>query len=110
MNLDSNNKDKYLSIVSYFPIICLIPFIAKNKSDFVKFHSKQGIILFAFELIVFTANSLTSLIASEPLFITVNFFLTILIILSLTFIVKGIINVLNNTMTKLPLIGYIIRD
>jgi len=45
-----NNKNG-LAALSYFWILCLIPLLG-SKDEFVKFHAKQGFVLFLIELVL----------------------------------------------------------
>ena len=44
---------KFLGLISYLGILCVIPVILKSKNDFIRFHARQGFVLFIAE-IVFT--------------------------------------------------------
>jgi len=39
-------ENKLVAAVGYISILCLIPLLLKPKSQFAKFHGKQGLILF----------------------------------------------------------------
>ena len=39
-------ENKLISILCYFGILFLIPYLTKPDSQFVKFHSNQGLVLF----------------------------------------------------------------
>ncbi|PIN78797.1 hypothetical protein COV16_05570 [Candidatus Woesearchaeota archaeon CG10_big_fil_rev_8_21_14_0_10_34_8] len=39
-------EQKVFGILSYFPVLVLIPLLVKKDDDFVHFHAKQGLILF----------------------------------------------------------------
>ena len=39
-------ENKVLAAIGYISILCLIPLLLKPKSDYAKFHGKQGLILF----------------------------------------------------------------
>ncbi len=39
-------QDKIMLVLSYFGLLSLIPFLTVKDSDFVKYHSKQGLVLF----------------------------------------------------------------
>ncbi len=44
---------RFLGLISYLGILCVIPIILKSKSGFIRFHARQGLVLFIAE-IVFT--------------------------------------------------------
>jgi fumarate reductase subunit D len=37
-------------VLSYLSVLCLIPILAKKEDDFIKFHAKQGLMLFIIEI------------------------------------------------------------
>ncbi|MCX7675131.1 MAG: hypothetical protein N2Z70_04795 [Bdellovibrionaceae bacterium] len=90
-----------LSILAYFGILCLIPYFVEKTNTFVRYHTKQGMVLFGLSLFVTFANLL-------PFgwfdFITTSV-LTLLSVGTLVLSVIGIINVLKNEQRPLPLIG-----
>lgn len=45
-------KNKLIAAFSYVWILFLIPLLLKRDSKFVQFHAKQGMILFAIEVVV----------------------------------------------------------
>ncbi|MFO7807272.1 MAG: hypothetical protein R6V40_02500 [Candidatus Moraniibacteriota bacterium] len=51
----ADNKDveenKYIAALSYVWILCLVPLLGKRDSKFAQFHAKQGLVLFAIEII-----------------------------------------------------------
>ena len=90
--------NKLISILCYFGILFLIPYLTKPESPFVKFHSNQGLILLIFSLAVGVASRIPFLGwiigAVCGVFIFVCF-------------VLGIVNVVNGDMKELPIIGKI---
>lgn len=90
--------NKGISVLCYFGILFLIPYLIKQDSPFVKFHSNQGLVLFILALISGAVSKIPfigwAIGAVCGVFIFVCFIL-------------GIVNVLNGEMKKLPLIGEI---
>ncbi len=85
-----------LAIISYIGILCLVPILMKEKDEFVKFHAKQGLVLFIAEV----ATLLISWIPILGWFI--GFILWIIwLVLSL----MGIINAVGGKQVPLPVIG-----
>ena len=91
-------ENKLISILCYFGILFLIPYLTRPESPFVKFHSNQGLVLFIFSLIVGVASRIPFfgwiIGAVCGVFIFVCF-------------VLGIVNVVNGDMKELPVIGKI---
>lgn len=85
-----------LAIISYIGILCLVPILMKEKDEFVKFHAKQGLVLFIAEV----ATLLISWIPILGWFIGFIFWI-IWLVLSL----MGIINAVGGKQVPLPVIG-----
>ncbi|MCX6739693.1 MAG: DUF4870 domain-containing protein [Candidatus Parcubacteria bacterium] len=49
-------ENKVLAAIGYISILFILPLILKPKSDFCKFHGKQGLILFIAEMITWALN------------------------------------------------------
>ncbi|MFA6446214.1 MAG: hypothetical protein WCW14_03125 [Candidatus Paceibacterota bacterium] len=90
------SNDKTMGILSYLSILVLIPIFTQNKSEFVKFHANQGLILL-----------ITHVIGQVVLgsFVHLYGLVSLFSILILALIIIGIMNVLNNQMKQLPVIG-----
>lgn len=46
----SISGDNAYAILSYLWVLCLIPFLMKKENSFVKFHARQGLMLFIVEV------------------------------------------------------------
>ncbi|MFB0919870.1 MAG: zinc-ribbon domain-containing protein [Oscillospiraceae bacterium] len=90
--------NKGISVLCYFGLLFLIPYLIKQDSPFVKFHSNQGLVLFILALITGAVSKIPFvgwiIGAICGVFIFVCFIL-------------GIVNVLNGEMKELPVIGQI---
>lgn len=87
-----------LAIISYIGPLCLIPYFTKDKDDFVKFHAKQGLVLFIFEVITWA------------IFWAMPFLWYLMNLVSLAWLVLsiiGIINAVNKQQKELPIIGHL---
>jgi fumarate reductase subunit D len=49
-------ENKVLAAIGYINILCLVPLFLKPKSEFCKFHGKQGLILFIAWIITCVLN------------------------------------------------------
>ncbi|MFA5076271.1 MAG: hypothetical protein WC480_02530 [Patescibacteria group bacterium] len=83
------DDNKIVAALSYFWVLCLVPLLSKKESKFAQFHAKQGLILFALEVVCSLVWFLL------PLFTIV--FVVVSII--------GIVKVLNGEYWKMPIIG-----
>ncbi len=88
-NNQSNQDDKAIVILSYLFLLFLVPLLTKKDSPFAQYHAKQGLLL-----------AICWLIAPITLFLApfVYIFCGVMAVI-------GIMNVLNEKMVPLPLIG-----
>jgi len=85
-----------MALISYIGFLCLIPLLMKEKDEFVKFHAKQGLILFAGEVITWIIIFIVPI-----LWFLGNLAGIFWLVLS----VIGIMNVLRDEKKEIPLIG-----
>ena len=91
----SQEKNTGMAVVAY--IIFFIPLFTDAKDDpFVKYHVKQGLMVFLIGLGATVLNQF---------FIFITFITWIIQILLLVLVILGIMNVLNNKKVPLPFIG-----
>jgi uncharacterized membrane protein len=88
--------NKLISILCYFGILLLIPYLIKPNSAFVKYHSNQGLLL----LLLGVACGVVS--AIPVLGWIVGFVVGIFV--AVCFII-GLVNVISGKMSPLPIIG-----
>ena len=95
--ITKKGQKNILAIISYIGILCLIPILMKDKDGFIKFHAKQGLVLFIAEAITWI------IFAALPyqLWFLYNLLTLLWIILS----VIGIINAVKGEQKSLPVIG-----
>lgn len=89
-------KVDLIAIFSYVGILCLVPLFTRQDDPFVKFHAKQGLVLFIAEII-------TSVFSWIP-FIG-WYFAPLLWIIWIILSIIGIMNVMNSKKKPLPVIG-----
>ncbi len=91
-------ENKLISILCYFGILFLIPYLVKPESPFVKYHSNQGLVLLILSLLLGVVSRIPFIGwlvgAVGGIFVFVCFIL-------------GIVNVCNGVTKELPLIGKI---
>ena len=85
-----------LAVISYIGPLCLIPYLSKEKDDFVSFHAKQGLVLFIFEVITW---------AVVWIFPFLWFLMNLISLVWLVLSIIGIMNVINKQKKQLPVIG-----
>ena len=85
-----------LAVISYIGPLCLIPYLSKEKDDFVKFHVKQGLVLFILEMITWVVVWIFPFLWA---------LMNLVSLVWLVFSIIGIINAINKQKRQLPLIG-----
>lgn len=101
------SKNKGLGVLAYLGILFCIPYFIGEKSGFIRFHAKQGMILFLFELIVNVVMPLLRAIFGwiRVLSFLLAFAHAMLGLIILAFIAIGISNVLQGRAKELPFLG-----
>ncbi len=90
-------KNTLMAVLAYLGILIIIPFLVAKDNAFVKFHLKQGLVLFTIEAILWVVG-MGLMWGLYPLLKIVHVALIILSII-------GIINALQGKEKELPLIG-----
>ena len=114
-------QNKGISVLSYFGILFLVPYLSRKESKFAQFHAKQGFNLFLTYIAFIIVNILLHLIQFTktqyvygypigeveytPWFVTLICTLLGLCVFALAII--GIINAVSGKAKELPLIGKI---
>jgi fumarate reductase subunit D len=84
------------ALISYIGPLCVVPLLTKDQDEFVKFHMKQGLVLFGLEV---AASIIFSII---PILWAIGWIFNIAwLVLSII----GIMNVVKNEKKELPLVG-----
>ena len=90
------SQTNVMAIISYIGPLCLIPFLTKEKDEFVKFHAKQGLVLFAGEVITWIIVGVVPILW---------FLGNLLGICWLILSIIGIMNVVKNEKKEIPIVG-----
>ena len=91
-----NQSENVYAILSYLWILCLIPILMKKDDEFVRFHARQGLMLFIVEVGF-------GIIGIIPLLGWLVYILGILVCGIISLI--GIVQVLMGNKWKIPVIG-----
>ncbi len=99
-----------MAIQSYLGPLCLVPLLTGEKDEFVKFHVRQGMVLFIAEvaiwLIFYFVLSATTVGWSTWGFYSMLSMLQSLLYLGIGILsVVGIVNVVNGQQKELPVVG-----
>ena len=102
-------NNKFFAVISYLPLLFMIPLIFKKESKFARFHANQGLSLFVCEVIVsvvyFILKWVFTLLAIAPLLIGLNFIMTVIFIFMLSILLVGVMNANGGLAKSLPFIG-----
>lgn len=93
----SGEKISAIAVMCYIGPLFIIPFLTKEKDEFVIFHAKQGMVLFLCEIVI------SFLGGAIPLFGWSLAAILNLVMIALAII--GIMNVVKHEKTPLPVIG-----
>ena len=100
-NSEDVQSNKVMGILAYFGILFLIPLLAAKDSQYARFHTNQGIVLF-----ISNGISLVISVTSFGILSFVGTLITGLIgLVCLAFAIVGIVNACSGEPKKLPIIG-----
>ncbi|MEK7176843.1 MAG: hypothetical protein AAB719_00895 [Patescibacteria group bacterium] len=91
----SSNKT-LMGILSYLGPLVIVPFLMSKDDSFVKFHIKQGLVVFCLSLVAWIFGS-----------VMYSFYMVVNVINLATFVlsVMGIVHVVQKNEKELPLVG-----
>lgn len=92
----ASHDNKLLGILAYLGPLVIISYITKKDDPFVKFHIKQGLVLFVIEIVVWFLGSM---------FWSFWMFLNIVNFTTLVLAIIGIVNVIHGQEKELPVVG-----
>ncbi len=92
---ETNNR-MLMGILAYIGILVLIPLLTEKNDTFVRYHTRQGLVLLVIEVVVWVIGSMLWILA--PVLMLAHLGLLVLSIL-------GIVNVVNKKEEPLPLVG-----
>ena len=87
--------DNLVAAISYLWILSIIILLVKKDSDYVKFHARQGVVLFAASVIISIANFI-------PLVMFISWIGSLIILVA---VVVGFIQAMGGKRYKLPVVG-----
>ena len=101
---DPKSNQMVMAILAYLGILIVIPYIVAKDNPFVKFHIKQGLLVFIIYIILWLLSGIfgvnTFLLGLGSLFDLIYLGLLVLTII-------GIINAVQGQEKELPLIGHL---
>ena len=91
-----SDQSLFMGLLCYLGILVIIPLLASKKNPFVKFHIKQGLVLFICEAVLWVATKMF-----WPLMPLIWILQLVVFVLA----VIGIVNVVQKKNKELPLVG-----
>lgn len=95
LDFTKGNNGTVMGALAYLGPLVLIPFLMNKDNEFVKFHTKQGLVLFGLEIIIMVVGNMMYLWMLGTLLNLATLVLTII----------GIVNVVQGQRKELPVIG-----
>lgn len=92
----STDNNQLMSILAYIGILVLIPLLTSKENPSVRFHTRQGLVLFGIEIVAWFVGE--SLWVFAPILAILNLALIVLSIV-------GIVNVIQKKEVELPIVG-----
>ena len=107
--IHDTSNDKLMAILSYIGILVLIPIFVTPRSDYVKFHANQGLVLLIFEAATAILSSILAAMFAvfSPMAIVVPVIAWLLEMGYLGLAIYGIVNAAQMKTNELPIIGKI---
>ncbi len=110
-NSEDVENNKVMGILAYFGILFLIPLLAAKDSQYARFHTNQGIVLFIFDIVMWIISLVVNFVITFASLGILSFVGTIISnllgLLCLALIIVGIVNACSGEPKKLPIIGNI---
>lgn len=110
-NSEDVENNKVMGILAYFGILFLIPLLAAKDSQYARFHTNQGIVLFIFDIVIWIISNVVNFVITFASLGILSFVGTIISnllgLLCLALIIVGIVNACSGEPKKLPIIGSI---
>lgn len=110
-NSEDVENNKVMGILAYFGILFLIPLLVAKDSQYARFHTNQGIVLFIFDIVMWIISLVVNFVITFASLGILSFVGTIISnllgLLCLALIIVGIVNACSGEPKKLPIIGSI---
>lgn len=104
------NQNKIYGIFAYLGILVLIPIFAAKDSFYARFHANQGLILLIFNILMTAARRILTFVLKVATFGLMNHAINAVMVtatslITLAFIIIGIVNACSGEAKRLPVIG-----
>ncbi len=101
VNTKAPGDHTVLAALSYIGPLVIVAYVTGKDNDFVKFHAKQGMVLFGIEVIVWVFMSM---------FYSIIMLITLVQVATFILSIIGIVNVVQGHKKELPLIGQFAKN
>jgi uncharacterized membrane protein len=95
LDFTKGNNSTVMAVLAYIGPLVIVPFLMEKKDEFVKFHTKQGLVLFGLEIVIMILGRMMFLWMLGGLLNLAAIILSII----------GIINVVQGQKKELPVVG-----
>ncbi len=92
----ANNNNTIMGVLAYIGPLVIVPYLTSKNNEFVKFHTKQGLVLFGIEILIMILGNMMFLWMIGSLLNLATLVLSII----------GIVNVVQGEKKELPVIGH----
>lgn len=99
----SGQKNTLMALLSYLGPLVIVSYLVAKDDPFVKFHIRQGAVLFIIEIIISLFFSRMFMMVFLPLFFIMPIINLALLVLSIV----GIVNAVQGKEKELPLLGHL---
>ncbi len=102
--MDPNDvqQNKVMAVLAYIGILFLVPLLAAPNSQYARFHTNQGLVLFLFDIVVGILSAVLAFIPFVGLIVS-----SLLSLGAFVLMILGIVNAATGKANELPLIGKI---
>ena len=102
--MDPNDvqQNNVMAVLAYIGILFLVPLLAAPNSQYARFHTNQGLVLFLFDIVVGILSAVLAFIPFVGLIVS-----SLLSLGAFVLMILGIVNAATGKANELPLIGKI---
>ena len=96
-----NNNNTLLAVVSYIGPLVVFSYLMGKDNDFVRFHAKQGMVVFGLEIVMWVLGSMMY---------SMWFILNLVNLATLVLSIIGIVNAVQGHKKELPIVGGLAKN
>ncbi len=96
MDFTKGNNNTIMAAISYIGPLVVFSYLMGKNNEFVRFHAKQGMVVFGLEILVWILGSML-----YSMWVVMNLLNLVTLVLS----IMGIVNVIQGQKKELPVVG-----